>query len=81
MSGDEYVMVAVNITEDEAQKIRKKWEKSLETLNDEGDVYCVMACGLEYGSGEFNYDELYHRADAQMYLDKKTKKENCQTFR
>ncbi len=81
MGGDEYVMVAVNISEDEVQEIREKWEKSLDALNGEGDVYCVMACGLQYGSGEFDYDELYHQADAQMYLDKKMRKENFQTSR
>lgn len=79
MGGDEYVMVAVNVTADEAEEIRKQWERALEELNTEGNVYCVMACGLQYGEGAFDYDDLYHQADAQMYLDKKARKEKGQT--
>lgn len=77
--GDEYVMVAVDITKDEMQDIYQKWEKALDELNKEGDVYCVMACGLEYAKGEFNYDELYKQADEKMYMVKKALKEKGQT--
>lgn len=75
MGGDEYVMVAVNITMEEAEEIKGQWEQALAEINLEGDVYCVMACGLQFGDGDFDYDELYHRADAEMYLDKKARKE------
>ncbi|MBQ3841793.1 MAG: GGDEF domain-containing protein [Ruminiclostridium sp.] len=79
MGGDEYVMVAVNVSEDEAKEVRTKWEDALVKLNEDGDVYCVMACGLQYGEGAFDYDGLYHKADEQMYLDKKARKEKGQT--
>ena len=79
MGGDEYVMVAVNITEDEANEVYIKWEKALEKLNEEGDVYCVMACGLKYGEGDFEYEKLYQEADEMMYADKKARKEKGQT--
>ena len=79
MGGDEYVMVGVNITRDEAENVRQKWQQALGKVNEEGKVYCVMACGLKYGEGEFDYDELYHQADEQMYVDKKARKEKGET--
>ena len=79
MGGDEYVMVAVNITQDEAERVRQKWEQELKKINTEGKVYCVMACGLRYAEGEFDYDELYHQADEQMYADKKARKDKGET--
>ena len=79
MGGDEYVMVAVDVTEDEAKAIADKWENALEKLNAEGGVYCVMALGLQYGEGDFSYDELYKQSDEKMYLDKKARKEKGQT--
>lgn len=79
MGGDEYVMVAVNITEAEAEAVAKKWETALEGLNSEGSVYCVMALGMQYGEGEFDYETLYKKADELMYLNKKARKEKGQT--
>ena len=79
MGGDEYVMVAVNVTEAEAQEVAAKWQKALDTLNTEGQVFCVMALGLQYGEGGFDYDDLYHKADALMYEDKKARKEKGMT--
>ena len=79
MGGDEYAMVAVNVTEKETDEIYKRWKQALEELNDQGDVYCVMACGLKYNEGEFDVDELFHQADELMYLDKKARKEKGET--
>lgn len=79
MGGDEYAMVAVNITEKETDEIYKRWKQSLEELNTQGDVYCVMACGLKYSEGEFDADELFHQADELMYLDKKARKDKGET--
>ncbi|SCX84057.1 diguanylate cyclase (GGDEF) domain-containing protein [Lachnospiraceae bacterium XBB2008] len=79
MGGDEYAMVAVNITEKEAEEIHSRWEKTLAELNTQGDVFCVMACGIKYCKGEFDADELFHQADDQMYLDKKARKDRGET--
>lgn len=81
MGGDEYVMVAVDVTEDEASAIADKWKNALEKLNADGRVYCVMALGLQYGKVDFSYDELYKQSDDKMYLDKKARKEKGQTSR
>lgn len=79
MGGDEYAMVAVDVTENEAGEIRKRWEQALSELNNSGEVVCVMACGLKYCEGEFDIDEIFSQADEQMYLDKKARKEKGET--
>ncbi|MCR4791291.1 MAG: GGDEF domain-containing protein [Lachnospiraceae bacterium] len=79
MGGDEYAMVAVNVTEKEAERIYDAWKQSLEELNTQGEVFCVMACGLKYSEGDFDPDELFHQADDLMYLDKKARKDKGET--
>ncbi len=72
MGGDEYLMVAVNITKEEAEKLKADWEDELRKLNEaKKDFFCVMACGMTYGSGDYNYDELFKKADELMYENKK----------
>ena len=79
MGGDEYLIVAANVSEKEALDIRRRWELALEEENNSGYIHCVMACGMQYGEGDYDYDELYHKADALMYLDKKARKDKGQT--
>ena len=79
MGGDEYAMVAVDVTEQEAEEIYSRWKRALEELNTQGEVICVMACGLMYCEGEFDTDELFHQADDRMYLDKKALKDKGET--
>jgi len=79
MGGDEYAMVAVNVTKKETDEIYDGWKRALEDLNTQGNVYCVMACGLKYCEGEFDAEELFKQADELMYLDKKTRKEKGET--
>ena len=79
MGGDEYAMVAVNVTQKETDEIYNGWKRSLEELNTQGNVYCVMACGLKYCEGEFDVEELFKQADDLMYLDKKARKEKGET--
>jgi diguanylate cyclase (GGDEF)-like protein len=79
MGGDEYAMVAVNVTEKEAERIYNTWKQALEELNTQGEVFCVMACGFKYSEGEFDPDELFQQADDLMYLDKKARKDKGET--
>lgn len=79
MGGDEYAMVAVNVTKKETDEIYDGWKRALEDLNTQGNVYCVMACGLKYCEGEFDAEELFKQADELMYLDKKARKEKGET--
>lgn len=75
MGGDEYLVVACNVTEDEATAIRDKWEKALAKLNtlDDG-IECIVAIGMVYGQNGYDYDNMMKEADELMYEDKKAKK-------
>ena len=77
MGGDEYVMVAKDITREEAEELKLKWQSALSKINQNSDdVYVAMACGMVFGSGEYDYDEMYFRADKLMYEDKSRLKAN-----
>ena len=77
MGGDEYVMVAVNVTPQEAEEIRARWKGALDRLNEEDtSMFCSMACGLAVAAGEYDYEEVYQKADKLMYENKKALKAN-----
>lgn len=77
MGGDEYVVVAVNVTAQEAEDIHARWKKALDRLNEEDtSVFCSMACGLMTATGDYDYEELYKKADKLMYENKKALKAN-----
>ncbi len=77
MGGDEFVVTALNITEEETENILKEWKASLDKLNDMNDhMFCSMACGMAFGNGSSDHDELYEKADKLMYENKKKLKEN-----
>ena len=75
--GDEYVIVAVNVSPEEVRQIQTDWKAALDRLNEEDkEMFCSMACGVSYGSGDYDYDELYANADKLMYDNKKALKAN-----
>lgn len=75
MGGDEYVIVACNVTEKEVYNIKDNWEAELKRLNDANDgIECIIAVGVVYAEKPYNYAKLYQRADELMYEDKKIKK-------
>ena len=76
MGGDEYLMIGIDLTEEQAVGIYERWKKELARLNFEDlQLFCAMACGFVYASGDYDYDEAYTRADALMYENKKELKE------
>ena len=75
VGGDEFIVVAIHVDSDAAEKIRKDWEEGLAELNrKDGDIYCEIACGFAFGEKGFNMDEVFAEADRLMYEDKKAKK-------
>ena len=72
MGGDEYVMVAVNISRQEAEELRDNWLSALNDLNrGSSGLFCAMACGMAFGMGSYDYEKLYADADDMMYSHKK----------
>ncbi len=82
MGGDEYLMIACNVSKEEAEIIKVRWEEELAKLNtlDDG-IDCVIACGLVWGEKGYDYDAMFKEADALMYEDKKSKKKPGEEIR
>lgn len=82
MGGDEYLLIACNVTRDELDSIRMRWEKELERLNSVDDgINCVIAVGIVYGESGYDFDTLMKEADRLMYEDKKAKKKPGEEIR
>lgn len=82
MGGDEFLMVACDVSTEETQALLERWEKELERLNTlEDGVHCVIAVGVAYGKKEYNLPELMKTADQLMYEDKKRKKKPGEEIR
>ena len=75
IGGDEFVVVAIHVSREEAEQIRKNWEEGLAELNSADDgIPCVIACGFAFGGEEYDLDEIFQSADEKMYEDKKVLK-------
>lgn len=82
MGGDEFLMVACDVTKEDADKLLLRWESELARLNTiEDDINCVMAVGMTYGEGGYDLFKLLADADELMYADKKAKKKPGEEIR
>ena len=71
MGGDEFMLIAWDLSETEAEAVKAEWEETLSELNKtEGEIECVIACGLSYGENGYNLQELLKTADERMYENK-----------
>jgi len=76
VGGDEFLVIAIHVTREEAENIRERWEQALAELNREKDhVPCEIACGFAFGEKGHQLEDVLALADARMYEDKKAKKE------
>ena len=82
MGGDEYLMVACNVTEAEANKLMERWEAELARLNtiDDG-INCVVAVGMVYEQKPYDLSAISKKSDELMYEDKKRKKKPGEEIR
>ena len=75
VGGDEFIVVAIHVTRQEAEHIRRDWEDGLKALNQADDgIECVIACGFAFGEKGYDLEELLAKADRLMYEDKKARK-------
>lgn len=82
MGGDEFLMIACNVTEDEAKGLQERWEKELARLNTiEDGINCVIAVGVVYAQKEYDLPAMLKKADELMYEDKKRKKKPGEEIR
>lgn len=82
MGGDEFLMVACDVTREEADMLMTRWEKELARLNTlEDGIPCVIAVGMTYGEGTYDLSGLLAEADERMYEDKKSKKKPGEEIR
>lgn len=82
MGGDEFLMVACNVTEAEVKNLQERWEKELERLNTvEDGIHCVIAVGVVFGEKEYDLPAMLRKADELMYEDKKRKKKPGEEIR
>ena len=47
-----------------------RWKACLDEINRLEEGECVIACGVVYGQGDYDVDELLNRADELMYENK-----------
>ncbi|MBU5479512.1 GGDEF domain-containing protein [Eubacterium sp. MSJ-13] len=73
MGGDEFIMVALNCAEGDVAKIKARWEKELENVNEKYGMNdpCSVAVGTAFAKGSFQIEELCKIADDRMYENKR----------
>ena len=75
VGGDEFLVVAMHMSREEAQQLRARWEAGLQEINEPDDgIRCVVACGMAYGEEGYELEALLAEADERMYEDKMAKK-------
>lgn len=82
MGGDEFLLIACNVTREELDAIKTRWENELARLNtlDDG-INCVIAVGVVFWETGYDLDVLMKKADDLMYEDKKAKKKPGEEIR
>lgn len=82
MGGDEYLMIAMNVTKKQVDNILANWEDELAKLNMLNDgIECIVAVGVVYAEKPYDYDAIFKQADQLMYEDKKAKKKPGEEIR
>ena len=75
IDGDGFLAVALHVTAEDTEFLRRKWEAGLKELNRKDDGFpCEMACGVAYGERGYDLDGLFDLADQRMREDKQGKK-------
>ena len=70
VGGDEFIVVAIHVNREEAERILEKWKHGLEELNRKSEIPCSIACGFAFGENDFDMEEIFKLADQRMYEEK-----------
>ena len=71
VGGDEFMVVALHLSPEQAEALRKNWEEGLSRLNQrQDDIECVIACGMAYGEKGYDLEAVLALADQRMYANK-----------
>ena len=72
MGGDEFLVIAPNISKAHAEKLKEIWSNALDEINrSEEEKPITIACGLEYAEKPYIFDDVIAKADDKMYQNKK----------
>ena len=76
VGGDEFIVIAIHVSREDAEKIGQRWTEGLAEINRAEESFpCRIACGFAYGEKGFDLEEILALADRLMYEDKKADKE------
>lgn len=71
IKGDTFLIVMCGYTEEEAYNFISGWNEHVGRLNRNTDSFdCRLVWGGSYGEGDFIVDDVYKRADAEMFCQK-----------
>lgn len=74
--GDEFIVIAPNITQEYLETLIKQWQTHLKWLEERNGIACSMSVGKAWSIAPCSIKELIAVADAEMYKHKRqTKKE------
>ena len=76
VGGDEFIVIAIHVSREEAERIGQRWRDGLAELNRAADnLPCVIACGFAFGEKEDDLEDVLKLADKRMYEKKQQMKE------
>ena len=75
IGGDEFIVIGIGVTKDQADAIRNKWQSALDDINKSEEDDVTLACGIACGDGRYDIDKLLEEADQRMYENKKEMKQ------
>lgn len=71
VGGDEFLIVAGNLSKSETDDLKARWQSALDKLNEDKPVpECIIACGVCRAEKPYDLNELFREADRLMYEDK-----------
>ena len=71
LDSDDFLVVMFGFKESEAVSMIEQWNERVGRLNRVTDNFdCRVAWGGSYGENDINVDEIFKRADAEMYCNK-----------